>query len=40
VADPPVGVIFYYSVRAENSCGLGPLGFDSSMTPLVGRTCL
>jgi len=40
VADPPVGVIFYYAVRAENSCGLGPLGFDSSMTPLVGRTCL
>jgi len=38
-----LGEVFYYLVRAENSCpgaqGIGPLGDASDGTPRTGRTC-
>ncbi len=38
---PAPGTVFYYLVRAENSCpnGIGPLGFSSSGTAKPGRSC-
>jgi hypothetical protein len=39
--DPAPGQVFYYLVRAQDSCafGMGPLGTDSSGVPRAGRTC-
>jgi hypothetical protein len=39
--DPPPGGIFYYLVRAEDSCpdGEGILSFNSAGTPTSGRLC-
>ena len=38
---PALDTVFYYLVRAENSCpsGLGPLGFSSSGAVKAGRSC-
>jgi len=40
---PPPGVVFFYLVRAGNSCpgslGLGPAGFDSAGAPRMARSC-
>jgi N-acetylneuraminic acid mutarotase len=38
---PTLGTIYFYLVRARNSCpnGLGPLGSASDGTPRTGRTC-
>ena len=40
---PSVGSVFYYLIRAENSCpgglGLGPIGTDSNGTPRTARPC-
>ena len=40
-ADPPVGGVFIYLLRAENGCaaGQGSLGTDSAGTPRVGLLC-
>ena len=40
-ADPPPAGVFFYLVRAENSCpdGEGILSLDSSGTPATGRLC-
>ena len=37
--DPPIGDIFYYAIRPQNGCGLGPLGYDASGVARIGRTC-
>ncbi|HET6278306.1 MAG TPA: putative metal-binding motif-containing protein, partial [Candidatus Polarisedimenticolia bacterium] len=41
LADPPVGGVFIYLLRAENGCaaGQGSLGTDSAGTPRVGLLC-
>jgi hypothetical protein len=40
---PAIGGIFFYLIRAENSCpgalGTGPLGYTSSGVPRHGRAC-
>jgi len=40
---PALQAIFFYLVRAQNSCpgaaGFGPLGFDSAGSPTAGRSC-
>jgi N-acetylneuraminic acid mutarotase len=38
---PPAGAAFFFRVRARNGCGGigGPLGNDSSGTPVAGRAC-
>jgi hypothetical protein len=33
------GQALYFLVRAESSCGPGPLGFTSAGTAIVGRSC-
>ena len=37
--DPPPGGIFYFLVRAENNCGAGPAGFDSSGSIISASGC-
>jgi hypothetical protein len=34
-----VGQALYFLVRAESSCGAGPLGFNSAGTAIAGRNC-
>ena len=38
-AIPMNGQVFYYLVRAENPCGEGSLGVNSTGTPTPGRSC-
>ena len=37
--DPPLRGVFFYSIRALNGCGSGPLGFDSAGRERSGRLC-
>jgi hypothetical protein len=39
VLRPAPGAAFYYLVRAKTSCGGGPLGSNSSGTPISGISC-
>ena len=39
VEDPAAGEVYYYLVRAENGCGLGPLGQASSGEDRQGQDC-
>jgi hypothetical protein len=36
---PPAGGVFYYLVRARNTCGAGPYGFRSDGTPIFSTAC-
>ena len=36
---PAPNACFYYLVRAENTCGAGPLGFSSNGAPVSGGAC-
>ncbi len=36
---PLGGHSFFYLIRAQNSCGGSPLGFNSAGVPIPGRTC-
>ena len=36
---PSLDEIFYYLVRAENDCGSGSLGLQSSGVPRIGTSC-
>ena len=37
--NPLPGEILYYVIRPENVCGVGPVGFDSSLAPRIAGPC-
>jgi hypothetical protein len=34
-----VGEVYYYGIRAENSCGMGTLGFGTNGVERTGPAC-
>ena len=38
-ATPAVGDVYYFLVRAQNACGVGPAGFDGSAVERAARDC-